>query len=536
MNGSRRVTRMLLAGACVALLVVGWYLFAPSQLGGRSAYVTTTGTSMEPMLHAGDLVLVRSSSAYHVGEVVAYHNPDIDEVVLHRIVAVDDGRFVVKGDNNSWLDSYRPAAPDIIGNMAGRVPAIGRPLGAVRTPWGMSAVVSLAALGIVGGRRRARHNQNGHASVGREEAPSSRAKKEREPAPPRKSRRISANAQAVLAAVAALALVLCGILFLLPPKTVQERDVTFQHMGTFDYTGKVSEAGVKVYGRETLQTGDPVYLELVDQIRVSFDYAFDSPSALAASGTVGMVAEISDINGWNRTIDLAPSVSFDGGKASVASNLDLGELQGITSELERLTEVTRDHYTVAVRPTVSLDGTLDGLPLSETFAPELRFTLDPTQLQLEPAGAAPPGAEQAPDPLNPVTGDLLKTEVDVPRSFSMFGLRLQMEPLRTGALVVLVVAVLGLIFFQLGRARTARRGEAAVIESKYGPWLVPVHPGGGAPSTRSVQVEDFDSLVRLATHYGHVVLHEERDGLHTYSVEENGVTYRYLVPNGSRPA
>jgi signal peptidase I len=519
----------------VALLAVGWYLFAPSQLGGRSAYVTTTGTSMEPMLHAGDLVLVRSSDSYHVGDVVAYHNPDIDEVVLHRIVGVDGDRFVMQGDNNSWLDSYQPAEPDIIGTMAGHVPAIGRPLGAVRTPWGMSAVVSLAALGIVGGRRRARR-QAGQASDAREESPSARAKQEHEPAPPRKSRRISANAQAVLAAVAALALVLGGILFLLPPTTMQERDITYQHLGTFEYTGKVSADGVRVYGRATLQTGDPVYLELVDRIHVTFDYAFDSTTARTASGKIGMVAVISDINGWNRTIDLAPSVSFDGAEASVAGDLDLRELQNITSELEHLTGVTRDHYTVAVRPTVSLDGTLDGISLSKTFAPELRFTLDPTQLQLEPAGAAPPGAEEALDPLNPVFGDLLKTQVEVPRGFSMFGLRLQMEPLRTGVLVVLVVAVFGLIFFQLGRARTARRGEAAVIESKYGPWLVPVHPGGGAPSGRSVQVEDFDSLVRLATHYGHVVLHEERDGLHTYSVEENGVTYRYLVTNGVRPS
>jgi signal peptidase I len=527
---------MLLAGACVALLAVGWYLFAPSQLGGRSAYVTTTGTSMEPLLHAGDLVLVRTATGYHVGDVVAYHNPDIDEVVLHRIVGIDGDRFVMKGDNNSWLDSYQPAEPDMIGTMAGHVPAIGRPLGAVRTPWGMSAVVSMAALGIVGGRRRARRNQAGEASAAREDSPSGRAQKERAGTPSHKPRRISANAQAVLAALAALALVLGGILFLLPPTTMQERDITYQHLGTFEYTGRVSEAGVKVYGRETLQTGEPVYLELVDQIRVTFDYVFESDSARTASGTVGMVAVISDINGWNRTIDLAPSASFDGAKTSVSGDLDLRELQGITSELERLTGVTRDHYTVAVRPTVSIDGTLDGIPLSKTFAPELRFTLDPTQLQLEPAGAAPPGAEEALDPLNPVFGDLLKTQVEVPRSFSMFGLRLQLEPLRTGVLVVLVVAVFGLIFFQLGRSRTARRGEAAVIESKYGPWLVPVHPGGGAPSGRSVQVEDFDSLVRLATHYGHVVLHEERDGLHTYSVEENGVTYRYLVQNGVRPS
>jgi hypothetical protein len=47
-------------------------------------------------------------------------------------------------------------------------------------------------------------------------------------------------------------------------------------------------------------------------------------------------------------------------------------------------------------------------------------------------------------------------------------------------------------------------------------------------------VDSFESLVRLATHYGHVVLHESGDGFDAYSVEEDGVTYRYLVGTGNR--
>jgi hypothetical protein len=441
---------------------------------------------------------------------------------------------VLKGDNNTWADSFRPSEDEIIGDMAALVPGLGRPLGAVRTPWGVSAVVSMAALGVIGGRRRNRHAGANHASRARKDAPATRARDERGSASPRRPARIRGHVRAVLAGLAALALVFGVILFILPPTTPQERDLVYQHMGAFSYGGKVSEAGVPVYGRSNIQTGDPVYLGLTDRIRITFDYTFDASAPLAASGTVGMVAELSDVNGWRRSMELAAPISFDGADASVTGELDLQSLSATTAELERLTGVQRDHYTVTVRPEVSFEGTLADLPLYERFAPELRFMLDPLQLQLEPAGAAPPGVEELVDPLHPVSGNLLKTEVDVPRSFSVFGTELRLADLRVVAAAMLGIAVAGLLLIELGRARSARRGEAAFIESRYGQWLVPVQQGGGAPSGRAVQVESFDSLVRLATHYGHVVLHEESEGSHTYTVEENGVTYRYVVQNGTR--
>ncbi len=331
MNGRGRVTRTLLIGASVALLIVGWYLFAPSQLGGHAAYVTTTGTSMEPKLHEGDVVIVRSFSEYHVGDVVAYHNPDIGQVVLHRIVALDGDRFVMKGDNNTWLDSYRPAEGEILGGMAALVPGMGGPLGAVRTPWGMSAVVSMAALGVFGGRRKARRAGEAHASAEREEAPGPRARAERGPTSPRKPTRLGGNLLAALAGVAALAAVFGLILFALSPTTVQQRDVIYQHDGTFSYEGEVGHAGLPVYGRSRIQTGDPVYLELTQEIRVDFDYAFETAGTLDASGTARMVAEISDINGWRRSIELAPPASFDGGTTTLTGTLDLAALGDLTS-------------------------------------------------------------------------------------------------------------------------------------------------------------------------------------------------------------
>jgi hypothetical protein len=189
-----------------------------------------------------------------------------------------------------------------------------------------------------------------------------------------------------------------------------------------------------------------------------------------------------------------------------------------------------------VRARVSVDGTLAGRTVDREFAPELRFLLDPLQLQLhsEPVAATTIGEENA-DPLNPVSNGFVTTTVTEPRSLSLLGLDLELETLRLVAAGALVVSVIGLGIVALLRLRIARRGEPAAIESRYGRWLVPVHDAVPSAPGRTVQVESFDSLARLANHYGHVVLHAEVEGFHAYSIEENGVTYRYVAANGTRP-
>ena len=81
--------------------------FAPAQVGGGTSYAIIVGNSMEPKLHRGDLAVVRKRSTYRAGDVVLYDSRELGSKVLHRIVRVENGRFVLKGDNNSFLDSER---------------------------------------------------------------------------------------------------------------------------------------------------------------------------------------------------------------------------------------------------------------------------------------------------------------------------------------------------------------------------------------------------------------------------------------------
>ena len=71
---------------------------------------------MLPKFVNGDLVVVRQAPYYEVGDVVAYSYPGIG-TVIHRIVEKQGNKFVLKGDNNTWIDGYYPTADEIYGKL-----------------------------------------------------------------------------------------------------------------------------------------------------------------------------------------------------------------------------------------------------------------------------------------------------------------------------------------------------------------------------------------------------------------------------------
>lgn len=147
----------------LAVLVASlWVEVGPVALGGRSSYVVTSGTSMLPHFKANGLVITRRESEYHVGEVVAYHNRQLGEVVMHRIVAMDGNRYVFKGDNNSFKDQYHATRADLIGEEWIYWPGGGRYLNMLRNPATFAiaivVVTLLAFLMPSRSRRRRRHH------------------------------------------------------------------------------------------------------------------------------------------------------------------------------------------------------------------------------------------------------------------------------------------------------------------------------------------------------------------------------------------
>jgi signal peptidase I len=143
----RRVRGALLWALVLAIVVVWTVALRPQFLGGPTAVVLVSGTSMEPSLHTGDLVLVHRRPSYRVGDVVAYRVPrgNVGEgqVVIHRIIGGSaESGFVVRGDNRGTDDQWRPKPADIVGTHWADVPTGSPVLAALRSPIGLAALAA----------------------------------------------------------------------------------------------------------------------------------------------------------------------------------------------------------------------------------------------------------------------------------------------------------------------------------------------------------------------------------------------------------
>lgn len=124
------------------LLLVIWSVgFRPVTLGGSTAYSMVSGTSMDGTYSAGDLVITRERQHYKVGDIVVFRVPKEQDralagsLVVHRIVGGDAAHgFIMKGDNRTTVDVWKPHATDIVGRVWIRVPHAYTTLRLMRSP------------------------------------------------------------------------------------------------------------------------------------------------------------------------------------------------------------------------------------------------------------------------------------------------------------------------------------------------------------------------------------------------------------------
>lgn len=147
---SKRITSAIGWGLFVVAMVLMW----PVALGGSTSYVVVTGKSMEPTLHAGDFVVLRTGE-YQVGDVVSYEPfDDVPAQVIHRIIDMEeDGTYILQGDNNSFVDPYFPTADEVNGKFVFSIPKIGEVTWFLAKPlvWG-SLLLIAGGLYLYGGK------------------------------------------------------------------------------------------------------------------------------------------------------------------------------------------------------------------------------------------------------------------------------------------------------------------------------------------------------------------------------------------------
>lgn len=132
-----------------------WFLvLRPQVLGGPAGWILVAGESMEPNVHAGSLVVVLRQSEYRIGDVVAYRVPADDPGggtnVIHRIIggSADTG-FIMRGDNTSGPDIWRPVPSDVVGAAWVVIPGAAPALLFLRSPIFMASFAAAVATYLV---------------------------------------------------------------------------------------------------------------------------------------------------------------------------------------------------------------------------------------------------------------------------------------------------------------------------------------------------------------------------------------------------
>jgi signal peptidase I len=492
--------RRPLAAACVVLGVALWLGFAPAAMGGASTYVTTYGQSMEPTLHAGDLVVVRPKDSYEVGDVAAYRSESLGTIVLHRIIGRDGDRYVFQGDNNSWIDEDRPTEDQIVGVMDGHMTGVGRRMQQLRSPLGIGAIVGVTVVPAAArGKKRRRRER-------------AKEQRQREPRAPRSQRRL----QHVDARLAGTALAAAGVaaFALTRPTIVQSSsEIPFEDRGTFSYTAPAPDASA-VYPDGAVPSGQPVFLNLVDALEVRFDYRVSSAADLTATGDVALQGSISDSTGWSYPFEIAAPTPFAADAAGVAGVLDIGDLQARVAAMEEATGADRDSYTVTVDAIVNREVTGAGAASGGAFVSKLEFDLSDLEMHLSAPG---------PETMQPIQGGLITTAVERRGTVDVLAASIPVSAFRAGSLAALVVV--GALLAESVARSMRTKDESLLIERRYRNYLLPLRAMELSEAT-VVDVDSIAALARLADHTAGPIL-RAGPGSGVYYVVDGPRVYRY---------
>jgi len=501
-----------LSGAALAVGAVAVVLLWPSSLGGSTSFVTTHGISMEPWIHQGDLVLVRNASTFHVGEVAAYRSNTLHgSVVLHRIIGRDGTRYIFQGDNNKFVDPEHPTQQQMVGRLWVHVPRGGLITKDIRPvlPWLVGAVGLLSAAGTT------------HRSRKRRRPPAHLA-----PRGARLSSTRSWRTVTIASAACAGTCVLVGAVAFGQPTSKAGLDVQrYTQSASFGYDAPAPTGSVYPSGR--VNSGDPVFLRLVDGLDVGVDYRFKTTAQHDVHGTIAMDAVVSDQTGWRRVIPLAAPTSFTGDKAHASAHLDLAQVRGLVADVQATTGVRSASERVSLVPTARVTGTVGQQEIDETYTPSLDFSLDALQLRVSSA--------KAKDPLHASEAAALSHVRSAPRHLTVPVVK-QQVPVRTARTLAVLFGVPALASAAVGGVVLRRRlkGEVERIELRHGRRLVPVV--GSPRSAHVVELTSMEDLARLAEQLGNLILHRATSHGHDYLVQaEGGMVYRYTAADHAGP-
>jgi signal peptidase I len=497
------------------LLAVAWAFFAPRMLGGQAGYVIVNGDSMEPLYHRGDLVILLQADQAEVGDIFAYRYPELGPVI-HRVVAKEGNRFIMKGDHNPWTDGYQPVFGDFIGKAAFHLTGVGNTVRWLRQPARFAGLVAImAGLLVFGMAFDSSQKKNmkikwPHLRLSFPRIPPS----------------ISREREGYLFALSLLlfASIALGVYaFIRPISRLVEDNIEYINTVEYVYT---APSNPQVYTDGVIQPGEPVFTQLNCKLRIIMDYAIKSTQPVDVSGTYNAIVIVSEPTGWKKTIPLLPDTPFTNNAFQKSILLDVCEIQKTIEKTNELTGLNRPYYSVSVITAITADGTIGNRAYHEVLSPKLDFSLDATELYLVQGDA------DDSDPLLWNQDGMILGASKMPNDLSIFGLEIPVLAARVTALVGLVIAITGILLLTLPAYQDAKRDELASIHLKYAPLLVQINPAQSkrrAASAKLVEIASMADLARLAHNTGQMVFEQTVGDEHHFLVFSDPYTYRYIL-------
>jgi len=498
------------------ITVIGWAFFAPPQLGGQATMVIVDGNSMEPGYHQGDLVIVRNSDYYQIGDIVAYKHLQMGKYVIHRIIGEELDRFILQGDNNTWTDGFKPSQSEIIGKHWIQIPKIGKVISWLRKPYYLAFTVSLFGGVLMINWFQEKNKKKQHR--------------------PKLNLNLSQwiNAEHLgktgetyflsLGIFLILAVIFGGIAFARPVEKNVPQDNFYTHSGEFKYSAPAPDG---VYDSSIIQSGSPVFFKLTCEIQVDYQYKISGENLMGVTGSQSLSAVISDTTGWRRTIPLQSAASFQGTTTTSQAIFNVCQASEIVDELREKTGLQRSEFSLAIVPTTKVKGLLSGSSFDDEYSPALNFKFN--EIGLWMVNNNNPGTAES-DPLLASEEKMVRNWVETPETLAFLGVNLPVSGLRWGSSIIFALSVGLLGFLMYSTERMSKTSQSSGIQLRYSPMIVNVQKQPPSLRRGDVVVQKFEDLARLAERNNSVILHEfEPTGTHTYVVEEENTIYRLEI-------
>jgi signal peptidase I len=484
----------------------GWLLLAPTTVGGPVSLVITSGTSMQPRFHTGDLAVLHTASTYHVGDVVGYRSRTLQgAVVLHRLVAADGGRWTTKGDHNTWLDPDHPTNAEVIGKLWVHVPKGGYLLTRVLLPLALVGFICL----LLPFRKRRSTDEDGEPVMSSASQTKRRSRRGlhagRGNRALRNGRMDWLSREVCLAAIAGgLVVALIGsIVAIVGYARPLHRTATVSRASsttvTFGWTG--TSGNTLIYPSGRVADPAPIFPKVVDQITLTADVTAKGRPLSSAI----LTATLSDASGWTHQWQFDATADQVGPVLHLSGSVNLKLLLMQVAWVQATTGVSSP-ATLTLRVAQN-GGAADS-------GPSLSFAL--SNATFKPQG-----------PLTVTTAGKTATRASVPTSLTVSGHAVPVSQLRK---VGAIAAALGLLV-ALAAGLLARRARTP---SEYDRLLRlfagrVVHLSSAEEWQRAcLDVRDADSLSAFAANPAAVLYVVDAGDTQVFIAERGATRLRYV--------